>query len=224
MTEPSPEGRLTRRGFVARIAGYSATSAVALGLGIRVARAQGGVASDTATQGVSRVDSANLFAMDQLASRPVRRPPKPGATASMTADERDALEHRIRCQCGCTLDVYTCRTTDFSCAVSPAMHSDVISLVQGGYDSNEILEAFVSVYGERALMVPTAEGFNLIGWTAPFAAVVAGAVAIAVLLRKWRRESRTPSAPVSVARPPRASDGATDDELARLEAAVRDDE
>jgi cytochrome c-type biogenesis protein CcmH len=222
MTPRSLEDRLTRRGFVARLAGYGATSAVALGVGIRVARAQGG-ATDTAAQGVSRVDSANLFAMDQLASRPVRRPPKPGATASMTADERDALEHRIRCQCGCTLDVFTCRTTDFSCAVSPAMHGDVMSLVQGGYDAKEILEAFVSVYGERALMVPSAEGFNLLAWTAPFAVVTAGAVAIGVLLRKWRRETRMRSALVSAARTPRASGGATDDELARLEAAVRDD-
>jgi cytochrome c-type biogenesis protein CcmH len=224
MTERSLEERLTRRGFVARLAGYGATSAVALGVGVRIARAQGrGGVVDTTAQTVSRVDSSNLFAMDQLASRPVRRPPKPGATASMTADERDALEHRIRCQCGCTLDVYTCRTTDFSCAVSPAMHADVMSLVQGGYDAKEILEAFVGVYGERALMAPNAEGFNLLGWTAPFVAVAAGAVAIVFLLKKWRRESGTRSAPVAVARTHTSGD-ATDDELARLEAAVRDDE
>ena len=37
----------------------------------------------------------------------------------MNQAKRDELEHQIHCQCGCNLDVYTCRTTDFSCEVSP---------------------------------------------------------------------------------------------------------
>src|SRR4051812_48717681 len=78
-------------------------------------------------------DSANLFAMDQSAAKSVVRPPKSGAAPSMTDTARDELEHHIRCQCGCTLDVFTCRTTDFSCQVSPAMHRDVMALVKGGY-------------------------------------------------------------------------------------------
>jgi len=56
--------------------------------------------------------------------RPVTLPTKPGARASMTDAQRDDLEHQIHCQCGCNLDVYTCRTTDFSCSVSPAMHAE----------------------------------------------------------------------------------------------------
>ena len=89
--------------------------------------------------------------------------------------ERDAVEHRMRCQCGCTLDVYTCRTTDFSCQVSPSMHRDVMGLVAGGYTAQEILDAFVGVYGERVLMAPPAAGFNLVGWVAPFAVLGGGA-------------------------------------------------
>jgi cytochrome c-type biogenesis protein CcmH len=158
--------------------------------------------------------------MDQSASRPVRLAPKPGARAVVSADERDALEHRIRCQCGCTLDVYTCRTTDFSCQVSPSMHRDVMVLVSGGYNAQEIIDAFVGVYGERVLMAPPATGFNLLGWVAPFAALGGGAILVAVLLRTWRRPAGSIASPrVS---PTRSSD-ATDEELARLDAAVRDD-
>ena len=69
--------------------------------------------------------------------RPVNLPAKPGATASMTDAQRDDLEHQIHCQCGCNLDVYTCRTTDFSCSVSPAMHADVMGLVSGGHTADE---------------------------------------------------------------------------------------
>src|SRR5690348_16662845 len=135
-------------------------------------------------QPAAAMDSSNLFAMDQSASRPVRLPPKPGARALITSAERDELEHRIRCQCGCTLDVYTCRTTDFSCQVSPSMHRDVMSLVAGGYSAQEIIDAFVGVYGERVLMAPPAAGFNLLGWIAPFVALGGGALVVSVLLRR----------------------------------------
>src|SRR5206468_4902756 len=146
----------------------------------------------------------------------VRRPPKPGAHPSMADAARDELEHHIRCQCGCTMDVYTCRTTDFTCVVSPAMHADVNSLIEGGYSAQEILDSFVDTYGERVLMAPRAEGFNLLGYVAPFVALGAGAIAVAVVLRGWGKRDVAPAATPMVK--------ATPDELARLEAAIRDDE
>ncbi|HKN68743.1 MAG TPA: cytochrome c-type biogenesis protein CcmH [Gemmatimonadaceae bacterium] len=203
---------MNRRDFVVRLTAGSA-GAVSLGL-------FGWRAAAQAPTPVTSVDSSNLFAMDQSASRPVRLPPKPGARAVVSADERDALEHRIRCQCGCTLDVYTCRTTDFSCQVSPSMHRDVMALVSGGYNAQEIIDAFVGVYGERVLMAPSASGFNLLGWIAPFAVLGGGAVLVAVLLRTWRRPAQASARPTATS--VRSPDG-TDAELARLEAAVRDD-
>jgi cytochrome c-type biogenesis protein CcmH len=163
------------------------------------------------------VDTSNLFAMDQSAARSVRLPPKPGARPSMSAEERDALEHRIRCQCGCTLDVFTCRTTDFSCQVSPAMHRDVMALVAGGYGAPEILAAFVTAYGEQALMAPPRQGFNLVGYVLPGFAVFIGAILLLVMIRRWRRRQ------VSVTSTLGAQLEATPDELRRIEAAVRDD-
>jgi cytochrome c-type biogenesis protein CcmH len=205
---------MNRRAFVARLLAGSAIAPAGVTLLVRHAHAQ-------ALPAPGAVDTSNLFAMDQSASRPVRLPPKPGSRVVVSADERDALEHRIRCQCGCTLDVYTCRTTDFSCQVSPAMHRDVMSLVSGGYSAQEILDAFVGVYGERVLMAPTASGFNLVGWVVPFAVLGGGAILVAALLRSWRG---TP--PPAAAAPTRSSASrpdATDEELARLDAAVRDD-
>jgi cytochrome c-type biogenesis protein CcmH len=102
------------------------------------------------------------------------------------------------------------------------MHRDVVALAAGGYSAQEILDAFVGVYGERVLMAPPAEGFNLFGWAAPFVALGAGAIAVVALLRSWRRAPRAGSTSPSVAARP-ASD-ATPEELARLEAAIRNDE
>jgi cytochrome c-type biogenesis protein CcmH len=211
----SGAGTVTRRSFVLRLVAGGVGSAVGASTLARVARAQ------QVPQQPAGMDSSNLFAMDQSASRPVRLPPKPGAHPVLTADERDAVEHRIRCQCGCTLDVYTCRTTDFSCQVSPAMHRDIMALAAGGYAAQEILDAFVAVYGERVLMAPPAEGFNLFGWAAPFVALGVGGVVVAVLLRSWRRPPRAAAAPAA---PPLAvPSDATPAELARLDAMVRDD-
>jgi len=204
---------MNRREFLSRLTVSAAGATVSTVAIARVVRAQ-------AQQAPTAVDSSNLFPMDQSASRPVRLPPKPGSRVVVSAAERDAVEHRIRCQCGCTLDVFTCRTTDFSCQVSPSMHRDVMALVSGGYTAQEILDAFVGVYGERVLMAPPATGFNLLGWLAPFAALGGGALVVAVLLRNWRRAA--PTGPAAGLRSARPTD-ATDDELARLEAAVRDD-
>ena len=160
--------------------------------------------------------STGFSGMNEGAHRPVRLPPK-GTAPSMTNAERDALEHRMRCQCSCTLDVYTCRTTDFSCTVSPAMHRDVMALVTGGYSAQEILDAFVGVYGEKVLMAPKKVGFNWAAYVVPFAALGSGAALVAALIRKWGR-----AAPEPVTVTPLPVD-ATPEELARINAAVRHD-
>jgi cytochrome c-type biogenesis protein CcmH len=166
--------------------------------------------------------TSNLFDMDQGAAKTVRRPPKAGAKSSMSNDDRDALERQIRCQCGCTLDVYICRTTDFSCQVSPAMHRDIISLVEGGYSAKEILDAFVNTYGESALMAPKREGFNLAGYIVPFAVLAAGSVVLTIVLR--RMQNRAARVREVAAHAPRAAGSGTADEMAKLEAAVRRDD
>lgn len=156
--------------------------------------------------------------MEQDAYKPVNLPAKAGASASMSADQRDELEHKIKCQCGCVLDVYTCRTTDFACSVSPAMHSDVMRLVGGGYGATEILHAFRDVYGERVLMSPPSVGFNLLGYLMPFVVLVAGAGAVAAVLRGWR--ARAEATPAIAAVP---SIDASPEEMERISAAMRSD-
>jgi cytochrome c-type biogenesis protein CcmH len=156
--------------------------------------------------------------MEQAAYRPVKLEAKQGARPSMTDEQRDALEHQIKCQCGCVLDVFTCRTTDFSCSVSPAMHHDVMDLVASGYNGTEILAAFQTVYGERVLMAPIRKGFNLLGYAMPFAALITAGTVVAVLIRKWG--ARAASAPHVAAAAPI---DATPEEMDALKAAMRDD-
>jgi cytochrome c-type biogenesis protein CcmH len=205
----------TRRQFLARAAG--ACSTLVFGAGALSAQ---GVQDPQDPRG-EQAPAAGTDSMPGMNGqiRPVRLPPKADAKPVLTQDERDALEHHLHCQCGtCTLDVYTCRTTDFTCQVSPAMHRDVMALVEGGYGAQEIIDAFVGTYGERVLMAPKRSGFNLLAWFTPGVAVVVAGGAIAMLLHRWNSEN-----PAPVASPLRGVD-ATSDELARLEAAVRGDD
>jgi cytochrome c-type biogenesis protein CcmH len=162
--------------------------------------------------------------MDQGAAKSVRRSPKTGTVTKLSVAERDTVEHQIRCQCGCTLDVYTCRTTDFACEVSPAMHRDIMALVDGGYGAQEIISAFKETYGERALMAPTREGFNLIGWAMPFTALATGGVVVALLVRGWSSRAAAVRASQQGSHAPLGIHvNATSEELAQLDAAVRRD-
>lgn len=182
------------------------------------------VAAGTATAalpGVLGAQQANTgtanVPMNEQKYMPVRLPPK-SSEPSMSTEALDELEHHIHCMCGCNLDVFTCRTTDFTCSVSPAMHRDVMSLVAGGHSAQEIIDAFVGVYGERVLMEPRKTGFNLAGYLAPFVALGGGGALIFALLRRWKRpgteqESVTPL-PVE----------GTPEEMARLDAMVHRDD
>jgi cytochrome c-type biogenesis protein CcmH len=176
-----------------------------------------GLASSRSTAQTQQPFNGPMAAAQEV-YRPVKLERKPNARASMTPQQRDDLEHQVKCQCGCVLDIFTCRTTDFSCTVSPAMHGDVLALVDGGYDGPEIMAAFQSVYGERVLMAPLKSGFNLLGWTMPFIALGTGALVLAALLRRWRAR-----APVEGTVTVPVVSSATSEELARLEQAVRRD-
>lgn len=175
-------------------------------------------AQQSPAQGAANIE------MPQTAYKPVSLPKKPGATPLVAQLERDELERGLKCACPCKLDVFTCRTTDFSCGISPAMHSDVVRLIEGGYSADEIIAAFTTVYGERVLMAPVKEGFNIAGYVVPFITVGIGATMLVALLRRWKQETdaETPAIatksvlPIAGGMPP-----ATDDELRRLEAAVR---
>jgi cytochrome c-type biogenesis protein CcmH len=102
-------------------------------------------------------------------------------------DERiKAIEHRLACSCGCTLDIFTCRTTDFTCTYSPQLHREVVELDRAGKTAQEILDAFVEKYGEKALMAPKAEGFNLWGYLLPGSAILVAAGALVAVLSRRR--------------------------------------
>jgi cytochrome c-type biogenesis protein CcmH len=169
---------VTRRGFLQAL---GALGGIAAGLALLP-----GLAAQTAAQAADsaarRRAAAGRLADPTVAGRP-RQP-----TASADNDVAiQALEKRLRCGCGCTLDVYTCRTTDFTCTTSPALHREVVAMWDDGRTADEIVDAFVAKYGEEALMAPEPEGFNLAGYLVPGVVVTGlGATLLWVLSRRAR--------------------------------------
>ena len=133
----------------------------------------------------------------------------------VTAADNDAviqaIEKQLHCTCGCNLDVYTCRTTDFTCTVSPAMHQHVVGLAKQGMTGQQIIDQFVREQGVAILMAPPKRGFNLAGYFVPSLLIVAAGVALTLVLRGWARTAATDAVP---ARPVAAA--GTPEELERL--------
>ena len=137
---------------------------------------------------------------------------------------------RLRCPCPWGLDVFTCRTTDFTCTYSPARHDEVVALFREGKSPEEVVAAFVDRYGEEALMAPKAAGFGIVGYLLPGAAILTGASLLGwyILRRSRLRAARAEMVAASAGALDLTSDLAVADdrqspeEVARLQRALRD--
>jgi len=125
-------------------------------------------------------------------------------------------ELKLGCTCGCTLDVFTCRTTDFTCTYSPALHREAVALFAQGKTSEQVIAAFVDKYGEKILMAPKPEGFNIAGYVVPGAAILAVGGIVAWIIRRRVRLTERRAADQPPSGTPAAPTG-TNAELERLE-------
>lgn len=150
----------------------------------------------------------------------VGRPRQPTAIRGDEA-EIQAIEQRLACSCGCTLDVFTCRTTDFTCTYSPTLHREVLALRDDGKTAQEILDTFVAKYGEKALMAPKPEGvINLTGYLLPGALIAAAGAGLVLFIT--RRKAAVAAATVSTAPASSTAVHASPEELDRLRRALAD--
>ncbi len=124
------------------------------------------------------------------------------------------IEHKIKCTCGCGLDVFTCRTTDFTCATSPAMHRMVLARLDSSMTAQQVVAAFETQYGESILMQPPRRGFNWAAYLMPFVALLLGLGVVSWLIRRWSGRAETEAeAPRPTPHAPRTDA----DDLARLQ-------
>jgi cytochrome c-type biogenesis protein CcmH len=109
-----------------------------------------------------------------------------------------------------------CETTlDQSDApVAQRMKTFIRERIAAGDSEEEIKDALVAELGTGVLATPSKSGFGLLAWLVPLGALVAGAIAVALLVRSWSRR-RAPPEPERPLDP--ELDHRVDEELARFE-------
>jgi len=128
------------------------------------------------------------------------------------------VEHKLKCTCGCNLDIFTCRTTDFTCTYSPALHQEILGLYKEGKTPEQIIAAFVEKYGEQTLMAPEPQGFNLAGYLVPgLLVLLAGGILSVVLLRRHRMAQLAGAAATA---PASTTPAVSSEEMERLKRAL----
>lgn len=113
-------------------------------------------------------------------------------SAPAQAGQRET-EERLACQCGCGLTVHTCN--HLQCSFAVPVREDIAKSLAAGQTDDEIIARYVAEYGEKVLSAPTQTGFNLLAWWGPYAALAAGALALAAALRRLRKGRAHEQAP-----------------------------
>jgi cytochrome c-type biogenesis protein CcmH/NrfF len=125
------------------------------------------------------------------------RPMQPTTAADNDAAIQ-AIEKQLKCTCGCGLDIYTCRTTDFTCPASPGLHRQVVAMAEAGMSGEAIVADFVRERGVE-LMAPPARGFNLTAYFLPGLAILSVGIALVFSIMRWARRRQPVAASVATA-------------------------
>jgi len=116
----------------------------------------------------------------------------------------------LTCQCGCGLTVANCNMP--TCSFSVPTRHQIQDMIDHGKSQVEIIAFYRHKFGEKVLSAPTTQGFNLLAWITPFAALLAGGVLIVFTARRWHRE---PDSPPSQPAPAAPDENSFDPELRR---------
>jgi cytochrome c-type biogenesis protein CcmH/NrfF len=136
-----------------------------------------------------------------------------GALDARAAKEYDRAAKLLLCDCGCNPQ----SIKDCACGRADELRGLLAQDARSGKTADEIVAAYVAKNGQKILVSPPASGFNLVAWAGPAIGLLAAAVLITVMIRRWHRAG---AATASEAPPPPP---ATDEVyLARLRKDVED--
>jgi len=144
-------------------------------------------------------------------------------TALAQPDTTDAAAEKaiagdLMCECGGAVTEADCGDS----AVANGMRAIIQQQVELGKSRDEILNHFVTLYGECILAVPRKSGIGLAAWLAPLVAIVAGGAVLGGSAWVWSqrasgRQRRPASAAGQTEPSPPAAGGELDDYERRVE-------
>ena len=109
------------------------------------------------------------------------------------------LGHRLMCTCGCAQLLGECNHV--GCAESGRERDELKSAIAAGKSDQDVLSIFSAKYGATVLAAPTAKGFDLVAWIAPFAVFAAALLGTILLVKRWSHLSlgKTPASAADAA-------------------------
>lgn len=109
-----------------------------------------------------------------------------GAASAVGPPNAADLEAELVCPvCETTLDQSTA-------PVAQRMKAFIRVRIAAGDSEREIKDALVDEFGPGVLATPPKSGFGLLAWLLPLVALLAGAIAVGVLIRSWSRRRAPP--------------------------------
>ena len=121
--------------------------------------------------------------------------PGPPLTPPQNAEYMKAAT-TILCDCGChPQSVHEC-----ACGRAEELRGVVADQIRSGKTGDAVIAQFVAEKGEKILIAPKSEGFNLVAWVGPLAGLFLAAAGLALVLRRWKRTG-TPAAATAPAAP-----------------------
>jgi cytochrome c-type biogenesis protein CcmH len=134
---------------------------------------------------------------------------------------RQEISEGLTCQCGCGLTVANCNHP--TCEFSVPVRDQIDGMLGRGMSGPQVIAYFRNKYGEKILSAPTTQGFNILAWIMPFAAIAAGGALMAFTVGRWRSKSPASTSTEGTAFGSDINGDAYDPELRRrLERELRD--
>ncbi|KJS88748.1 MAG: hypothetical protein JM58_00265 [Peptococcaceae bacterium BICA1-8] len=90
------------------------------------------------------------------------------------------IEEMLVCQDDCGMLVSACDNS-----TAAYMRGIINDQIAQGKSKDEIVQYFVSIYGEQVLAAPKPRGFNLTAYVTPFLVIILGALGIYFAIEKW---------------------------------------
>ena len=105
-----------------------------------------------------------------------------------------SISEQLICQCGCNMVLSNCSHAE--CMVRDTMTTLIEQKIAEGQSAEQIIQFFVTQYGEQVLAAPPKRGFNLVAWVLPYLAILGGGGVIYIALKKWAKRGKY--SPVSI--------------------------
>lgn len=118
------------------------------------------------------------------------------ASAQIFSPEVKKVSENFVCQCSCNHQLSGCGM--LHCGSANPLRSEIDLKLQAGMTEEQIVDDFVAKYGGVILSAPTGEGFDLVAWTLPVVALLAGLLVLYRVVRVWTRRRPLPASTPAV--------------------------